>query len=71
MREDCNQYAPTTGRPRLKKIISQMYSPLLNHPINPITEVLITTGANEGIFSALIAFLEPGDEVIIIEPLFN
>ena len=47
-RVDCNQYAPTKGRPRLKKAIADATSPLLGRTINPETEVTITSGANEG-----------------------
>lgn len=45
---DCNQYSPTTGRPRLKKAIADSYSPLWGRNLDPVTEVTITTGANEG-----------------------
>jgi len=47
-RVDCNQYSPTKGRPRLKKAISDAYSPFWGRTLNPETEVTITTGANEG-----------------------
>ncbi|KAI4209030.1 MAG: hypothetical protein LQ351_008003 [Letrouitia transgressa] len=70
-RVDCNQYSPTKGRPRLKKAIAKAYSPLLGKDIDPDTEVTITTGANEGMLSAFMAFVEPGDEVIVFEPFFD
>lgn len=59
------------GRPRLKKAITDAYSPFLGRKVNPNTEVTITTGANEGMLSAFMAFIEPGDEVIIFEPFFD
>ncbi|MCJ1283453.1 hypothetical protein MMC26_002782 [Xylographa opegraphella] len=68
---DCNQYSPTKGRPRLKKALAQAYSPFFGRTLNPETEVTITTGANEGMLSAFMAFIEPGDEVIIFEPFFD
>ncbi|KAL9004812.1 MAG: hypothetical protein Q9188_002377 [Gyalolechia gomerana] len=68
---DCNQYAPTKGRPRLKKAIAKAYSPLFGRDVNPETEVTITTGANEGMLSAFMGFIEQGDEVIIFEPFFD
>ncbi|TLD33679.1 hypothetical protein PspLS_00926 [Pyricularia sp. CBS 133598] len=68
---DCNQYSPTKGRPRLKKAIADAYSPFWGRQLNPDTEVTITTGANEGMLSAFMAFIEPGDEVIIFEPFFD
>ncbi|KAL8746335.1 MAG: hypothetical protein Q9190_001629 [Brigantiaea leucoxantha] len=70
-RVECNQYSPTKGRPRLKKAIAKAYSPLLGKDIDPETEVTITTGANEGMLSAFMAFIEQGDEVIIFEPFFD
>ncbi|MCJ1338373.1 hypothetical protein MMC09_003660 [Bachmanniomyces sp. S44760] len=70
-RVDCNQYSPTKGRPRLKKAIANAYSPFFDRTINPDTEVTITTGANEGMLSAFMGFIEPGDEVIIFEPFFD
>jgi kynurenine aminotransferase len=68
---DCNQYSPTKGRPRLKKAIADSYSPFWGRKLNPDTEVTITTGANEGMLSAFMGFIEEGDEVIIFEPFFD
>ncbi|KAK2591094.1 arylformamidase [Conoideocrella luteorostrata] len=70
-RVECNQYSPTKGRPRLRKAIAEAYSPFCGRKIDPETEVTITTGANEGMLSAFMAFIEPGDEVIIFEPFFD
>ena len=70
-RVECNQYSPTKGRPRLKKAIANAYSPFFGRELNPETEVTITTGANEGMLSAFMGFIEPGDEVIIFEPFFD
>ncbi|KAK4634330.1 hypothetical protein CLAFUR4_01823 [Fulvia fulva] len=68
---ECNQYSPTKGRPRLKKAIADAYSPFFGRTLNPDTEVTITTGANEGMLSAFMGFLEQGDEVIVFEPYFD
>ncbi|GAB7342259.1 hypothetical protein MBLNU457_g0501t1 [Dothideomycetes sp. NU457] len=70
-RVECNQYSPTKGRPRLKKALADAYTPFFGRTINPETEVTITTGANEGMLSAFMAFVEPGDEVIVFEPFFD
>ncbi|KAI9839516.1 MAG: hypothetical protein M1819_002141 [Sarea resinae] len=70
-RVDCNQYSPTKGRPRLKKALADAYSPFFGKQLNPETEITITTGANEGMLSAFMAFVEPGDEVILFEPFFD
>ena len=61
----------TQGRPRLKKALADAYSPFFGRKLNPDTEVTITTGANEGILSALMGFVEDGDEVIVFEPFFD
>ncbi|KAL1648089.1 arylformamidase [Diplodia intermedia] len=70
-RVECNQYSPTKGRPRLKKALADAYSPFFGKTLNPETEITITTGANEGMLSAFMAFVEPGDEVIVFEPFFD
>lgn len=59
------------GRPRLKKAIADAYTPLFKRTIDPETEVTITSGANEGCFSAFLGFLQAGDECIIFEPYFD
>lgn len=59
------------GRPRLKQALSDAYSPFFGKTLNPETEITITTGANEGMLSAFMAFIEPGDEVIVFEPFFD
>ena len=70
-RVECNQYSPTQGRLRLRKALSGAYSPYFGRTLNPETEIVITTGANEGILSAFMGFVEPGDEVIVMEPFFD
>lgn len=70
-RVECNQYSPTKGRPRLKKALADAYSPFFGREIDPEKEVTITTGANEGMLSAFMAFLEEADEVIVLEPFFD
>ncbi|KAF4977572.1 hypothetical protein FZEAL_5943 [Fusarium zealandicum] len=70
-RVDCNQYAPAKGRPRLRKAIANAYSPFWGRELDPETEIVVTTGANEGMLSAFMAFVEPGDEVIVFEPFFD
>ncbi|KAJ5685895.1 hypothetical protein N7536_008514 [Penicillium majusculum] len=64
-RVECNQ-----GRPRLREAIAESYSTHTGREV-PLNEILITTGANEGILSIIMAYINPGDEVIIIEPLFD
>ncbi|CAP70523.1 uncharacterized protein PODANS_3_5900 [Podospora anserina S mat+] len=70
-RVECNQYSPTKGRPRLLKALADAYSPFWGRQLDPNTEITVTTGANEGMLSAFMAFIEPGDEVIVFEPFFD
>lgn len=66
-----NQYAPTRGLPILKQAVADSYSPFFDREINPDTDVVITAGANEGMYAAFTGFLNPGDEVIVFEPFFD
>jgi len=68
---ECNQYSPTQGRLRLRNAISDAYSPFFNRTLNPVDEIVVTTGANEGMLSAFMGFIGPGDEVIVMEPYFD
>lgn len=66
-----NQYAPTRGLPVLRKALSDAYSPYFGKTLDPETEIVVTAGANEGMYSAFTAFLDDGDEVILFEPFFD
>lgn len=66
-----NQYAPTRGLLSLRKALADSYSPFFDRQLNPETEIVVTAGANEGMYCAFTAFLEPGDEVIVFEPFFD
>ncbi|KAK9464195.1 pyridoxal phosphate-dependent transferase [Lipomyces oligophaga] len=67
----CNQYSHTKGRPSLRQALAAAYEPSFGRSINWETEVVVTSGANEGMFSAFTAFLAEGDEVIVFEPFFD
>lgn len=58
------------GRLHLRKAIAESYSAHTGRQVNA-SEILITTGANEGILSIIMAYINPGDEVLIMEPLFD
>ncbi len=68
---DLNQYARSAGHPRLVKALAQVYSPLFGRTLDPMTEIVVTVGATEGIFAAVQALVDPGDEVILIEPFYD
>lgn len=66
-----NHYSHPRGRIRLREAIKQHYSPSFGRQLDPETEILVTSGANEGEYSVFTAFLAPGDEVIMFEPFFD
>ena len=61
------------GHPRLVNALSQLYTQLLARPavLDPNKEILVTDGAYEALFCAILGHVNPGDEVIIIEPYFD
>lgn len=65
-----NQYAPAKGNPNLVKLLSELYTKELGRTVDP-SEVLVTTGANEGMFAVFFGFLTRGDEVVVFEPFFD
>ncbi|RMD50774.1 MAG: aminotransferase class I/II-fold pyridoxal phosphate-dependent enzyme, partial [Candidatus Thermofonsia bacterium] len=66
-----NQYAPSNGRSRLRRAIAQKMETLYGRPTNPDTEILITHGATEAIFTTIMGLVNPGDEVILFEPYYD
>ncbi|KAJ7368154.1 PLP-dependent transferase [Mycena albidolilacea] len=66
-----NHYSHPKGRLRLRQAIKAHYSPEFNRDLDVETEILVTSGANEGMYSVFVAFLELGDEVIMFEPFFD
>src|SRR5271166_989009 len=66
-----NQYPPGPGIPELRSAISVHQKRFYGLDVDPDTEVLVTAGATEAIAAALLALLEPGDEVIALEPYYD
>ncbi|MDH6214792.1 N-succinyldiaminopimelate aminotransferase [Streptomyces pseudovenezuelae] len=66
-----NQYPPGPGVPELRTAIAAHQQRLYGLAHDPDTEVLVTAGATEAIAAALLALLEPGDEVIAFEPYYD
>ncbi|QOV36783.1 pyridoxal phosphate-dependent aminotransferase [Streptomyces ferrugineus] len=66
-----NQYPPGPGIPELRLAIAAHQERRYGLSYDPDTEVLVTAGATEAIAAALLALLEPGDEVIALEPYYD
>ncbi|OZB58900.1 MAG: methionine aminotransferase [Lysobacterales bacterium 14-68-21] len=71
MAEGRNQYAPGIGLAPLREAIARKTQRLYGHAVNPDTEVTVTSGATEAIFSAIAALVRQGDEVIVFDPAYD
>ena len=66
-----NQYAPMAGSKVLREAISLKTEKLYDVSYHPETEITITAGATQALFTAISAFIHPGDEVLVIKPAFD
>ena len=71
MRSGRNQYPPMTGLPELRAGIAAKVKALYGAAYDPETEVTVTAGATQAIFTAIAAFVGAGDEVIVFEPVYD
>jgi aspartate/methionine/tyrosine aminotransferase len=69
--EGPNQYPPMRGLPELRQAVAAHYREHQNVDLDWQSEITITSGATEAIAAALLAFIEPGDEVILFEPMYD
>ena len=63
-----NQYPPMLGLPELREAVARHYAAHQGLAIDAASEVMITSGATEAIAGALLALVNPGDEVVLFEP---
>ncbi|MDA1026395.1 MAG: aminotransferase class I/II-fold pyridoxal phosphate-dependent enzyme, partial [Planctomycetota bacterium] len=66
-----NQYAPLAGLPSLRHAITAWYQRWYGVAIDPDHEVTVTSGCTGAIGDAMLGVLEPGDEVLLIEPWYD
>ena len=66
-----NQYAPMQGVPVLRERIAEKTKALYGAAYDPATEITVTSGATEALFSAITAVVNRGDEVILFEPAYD
>ncbi|MEL6638293.1 MAG: methionine aminotransferase [Bacteroidota bacterium] len=71
MEQGANQYAPMPGSPELRTAIIDKVERLYGWRPNADTEITITAGATQALFTAITAFVHPGDEVILLEPAYD
>ncbi|KAH7725304.1 kynurenine-oxoglutarate transaminase [Aphelenchoides avenae] len=70
-RTDWHQYTRGYGHPRLVAALSKLYSRLLGVPVNPTSDILVTVGAYLALYYTMLGWLNPGDEVIVLEPAYD
>ena len=66
-----NQYPPMTGVPELRQAVASANARFYGLDVDPATEIVVTSGATEAITACLMAILNPGDEVVLFEPLYD
>ena len=71
MRAGHNQYPPMLGIVALREALSRKIEILYGRRYDPATEITITSGATEGLFSSLTALVHPGDEVVLLQPAYD
>lgn len=71
MHDGHNQYAPMAGVMALREQIAYKTEKLYGAQYDPATEITITAGGTQGIFTAITAVIQPNDEVIIFEPAYD
>ena len=69
--EGDNQYPPMMGLPALRAAVAAHYARHQGLVVDPASEVMVTSGATEAIAGALLALIEPGDEVVLFAPMYD
>jgi N-succinyldiaminopimelate aminotransferase len=71
LHQGLHQYAPSVGDPVLRQAVAEHQLDRYGLDWDPVTDVTVTTGASEAIAASLLALLEPGDEVVLVEPCYD
>ena len=71
LRSGRNQYAPGTGVPELRAAIAEHQRRFYGLVVDPDEEVAVTTGATEAVAAAMLGLVDPGDEVVVLEPYYD
>ena len=71
IRAGVNQYPPGPGQPDLRLAIAEHQKRFYGLDLDPATEVVVTTGATEAVAAALLGLVDPGEEVVALEPFYD
>ncbi len=69
--QSSNQYPPMYGLPELRAAIAEHYGRFQGIALDPTAETFVTSGATEALAAAILGLVAPGDEVILIQPLYD
>lgn len=71
IQEDVNQYAITWGTPSLRSALARKYRKWYGLAVDPDSEITVTCGATEAMAAVMLAVVDPGEEVIVLEPFYE
>ena len=71
LRDGYNQYATTWGAPQLRRAVAKKQSAAWGREVDPDAEVTVSCGATEAMIAAMLAAVDPGDEVVVFEPFYE
>ncbi len=71
MRSGSNQYAPGRGVHELRRAVAAHQRDHYGIELDPHSEVVVTTGVTEGVAAAILALIDPGDEIVVLEPFYD
>lgn len=71
VKKDVHQYQPISGYPPLVSKIAQLILDTYQRKLNPETEILVTAGATQALFTTIVALIKKNEEVIILDPSFD
>lgn len=66
-----DQYPPSPGIPELRQAIADHYGPLLGRDLDIDSEITVTTGCTEALAASFLGLVDPGDEVILLQPYYD
>ena len=71
LRAGRNQYPPGPGYPELREAVAAHQARHYGIELDPTSEVVVTAGATEAVAAAILAFVNPGDEMVVLEPFYD